>query len=52
MCDKEKEKLGNALIELLHLKVKSNGRVDTTWGDKTPIGLAATVTRIVSLINP
>ena len=41
------EQLGNKLIEVLNLKVKKNGRVDTQWGDKTPIGLGATVARIV-----
>ncbi len=41
------EKLGNQLIELLSLKVKSNGRVDTSEGDKTPIGLALTIMRKV-----
>lgn len=35
--------VGDYFIELLHLKVKSNGRVDTNFGDKTPIGLARTI---------
>jgi hypothetical protein len=25
------------------LKVKKNGRVDTAWGDKTPLGLYRTI---------
>lgn len=39
---------GNALIELLNLKVKKNGRVDTAWGDKTPLGLYHTVLRVIN----
>jgi hypothetical protein len=38
---------GMRLIEVLGLKLKRNGRVDTSWGDKTPYGLALTVKRIV-----
>ena len=41
------EQIGNELIELLDLKVKENGRVDTSGGDKTPIGLAKTVKRLI-----
>jgi len=47
LTDERAEILGNNLIQLLHLKVKENGRVDTFWGDKTPIGLAKTVLRVV-----
>lgn len=39
--------IGNKLIEILQLKLKRNGRVETTWGDKTPIGLAKVVKRII-----
>jgi len=39
--------LGEDLIALLSLHVKRNGRVDTRWGDKTPLGLGATVRRVV-----
>jgi hypothetical protein len=39
--------IGNKLIEVLQLKLKPNGRVDTTWGDKTPIGLVQVVKRII-----
>jgi hypothetical protein len=39
--------VGEKLIAVLGLKVKSNGRVDTAWGDKTPLGLALTVKRIL-----
>ena len=47
MSDEQAQKLGEQLIEVLQLKVKSNGRVDTSWGDKTPIGLGKTVEQIV-----
>lgn len=46
MNDAEYTEIGNKLIELLDLKVKSNGRVDTAGGDKTPLGLAKTVQRV------
>ena len=39
--------IGVNLIGLLDLKIKRNGRVDTAWGDKTPVGLARTVRRIM-----
>ena len=39
--------IGVNLIALLDLKLKTNGRVDTAWGDKTPVGLARTVRRIM-----
>ncbi len=39
--------IGDEIIEMLHLKVKSNGRVDTTWGDKTPLGLYLTLQRMM-----
>jgi hypothetical protein len=38
---------GEKLIEILGLRVKSNGRVNTKWGDKTPIGLYLTIQRIM-----
>ena len=40
------------MIALLSLKVKRNGRVDTSWGDKTPMGLGATVRRVVNESDP
>ncbi len=39
--------LGLLLIKILHLKVKRNGRVDTQWGDKTPLGLSLTIRRLI-----
>ena len=48
MDEEEKlQKVGETLIKVLNLKVKKNGRVDTIWGDKYPIGLARTVKRIL-----
>lgn len=44
---KEYEKAGELLIKVLQLKKKKNGRVATAWGDKTPLGLALTVERVL-----
>lgn len=41
------ERQGNLLAEILMLEKNKNGRYDTTWGDKTAIGLYKTVIRIV-----
>jgi hypothetical protein len=38
---------GEKLIEILRLRKKPNGRVDTAWGDKTPRGLYLTIQRIM-----
>lgn len=35
--------IGEEIVKLLGLKVKANGRVDTSDGDKTMMGLARTV---------
>lgn len=43
----DQHKLGEKLIEVLGLRMKSNGRVNTTWGDKTPLGLYLTVQRVI-----
>lgn len=45
--DRKDHMIGVNLIALLDLKLKRNGRVDTAWGDKTPVGLARTVRRIM-----
>lgn len=42
------EELGFFIIGWLELRVKRNGRVNTTWGDKTPLGLAKSIKRIVN----
>ena len=39
--------IGNKLIEMMQLK-KENGRVNTEWGTKSPMGLARTVRRILA----
>jgi len=47
MSYKRSEELGLRVIELLALKQKGNTRVDTTWGEKTPMGLGLTIRRLV-----
>jgi len=41
------ETIGQQAIVLLGIKRKSNGRVDTAWGDKSNEGLGRTIARIV-----
>jgi len=44
----ERARRGRILGDVLGLKMKrENGRYDTTWGDKTPLGLFETVKRII-----
>lgn len=45
--DDRQAEIGAKLIETLGLHTKTNGRVNTTWGDKTPLGLYLTVKRII-----
>lgn len=41
--------IGNNIIELLGLRVdRASGRVETSWGTKTPMGLARTMRRIMA----
>ena len=40
------ENLGNNIIKWLSLKKNKDGRIDTIWGDKTPIGLGFSLERI------
>ena len=40
--------LGEDIIHLLRLEKHSNGRVDTTWGNKTPAGLTRTLRRLLN----
>lgn len=42
------EEIGFAAIKLLNLKVKKNGRVDTAYGDKTPLGIGATIVDFIA----
>jgi len=46
--DEVAAKLGKELAVLLHLKQTKNGRYDTTYGDKTPLGLLRTIERIIN----
>ena len=39
---------GQAIADLLGLKFKKNARVDTLIGDKTRIGLALTIERLLN----
>ena len=39
--------IGEHLVYALDLKVKKNGRIDTMYGDKTPLGLYLIVKRII-----
>lgn len=45
--DVEADKRGRMLAAVLMLRAKPNGRYNTTWGDKTPLGLFKTVERIL-----
>ena len=45
LTNEQAELLGQAITELLSLKVKENGRVDTDGGDKTFLGLGRTIER-------
>lgn len=47
MDDHVADQIGLKLIEVLGLKVKANGRVDTSIGDKTPMGLTRTIKSII-----
>lgn len=40
-------KRAELLAEVLGLKKSLDGRYDTTWGDKTALGLYLTVVRII-----
>lgn len=42
------DRVGFQIQDLLGLDVKENGRVDTSGGDKTPVGLARAVLRLVA----
>jgi hypothetical protein len=44
--DERDERLGKEMIEALGLELKNNGRVDTEFGDKTPMGFYRTMKRI------
>lgn len=48
LTEAEQTMRGDLLASVLGLKKKrSNGRYDTSWGDKTALGLFLTVQRII-----
>lgn len=47
LTDQEYEKIGQEIVKLFSLpKKRSNGRYNTSWGDKTLLGLGMTIERI------
>jgi len=50
--ERELTAAGLRIIELLGLKQKGNGRVDTSGGDKSPVGLARTLRRELDRAEP
>lgn len=48
---RQQQLAGEKLIEVLQLRRKANDRVNTTWGDKTAMGLYLTVKRIIEESN-
>ena len=46
--DEIDQKIGLAIATCLSLTEKSDGRFDTLWGNKTAIGLARTMRRIIN----
>lgn len=47
MTETEQAIVGDVWARILLLKKKRNGRYDTAWGDKTPLGLYKTIVRMV-----
>lgn len=47
LTEKQYEMLGNRIISFLYLAKNENKRIDTTWGDKTPIGLGKCIHRML-----
>lgn len=47
LTEEQEKKIGEEIIELLDLKIKKNGRVNTSFGDKTPLGLGRVILRII-----
>lgn len=43
---------GEAIIDVLRLKRQPDGRVNTLWGNKTPLGLALTIMRLIDEYLP
>jgi hypothetical protein len=49
--DSKDKAFGKRLIDLLSLNVREDGRVVTSWGSKTEMGLGATVRRIMGEVD-
>jgi hypothetical protein len=49
--DERDTSIGRELMEVLELSPRHDGRVTTTWGGKTPIGLARVVRRILDGVD-
>jgi hypothetical protein len=48
MNEEQATALGNEIIKMFNLKVdKKTGRVNTSWGTKTPLGVGLCVERIM-----
>jgi hypothetical protein len=47
IAEEQEEKIGKAIAEVLQLKKNKLGRYDTTWGDKTDLGLYWIIERII-----
>jgi len=45
--DKADARLGALIADLLHLKRDAQGRWPTAWGNKTDVGLARTLRRVL-----
>lgn len=45
--EEQEKKIGEEIIKLLNLKIKKNGRVYTSFGDKTPLGLGRVILSII-----
>jgi len=45
--DNELEQIGQSIVEELQLKRNKKRRYNTIGGDKTPIGLARTIMRVI-----
>lgn len=48
ITEAEQIRRGEMLAEVLELRKGANGRFNTTWGDKTALGLFLTVSRIIN----
>lgn len=47
LTDEQAEKVGGLIISLLYLKPDSNLRIATAWGNKTALGIAKSIERIM-----